>query len=170
MAMGFKVLDDMVKLSPIRIIQANTISGGKYIIVFTGDVASVEYSFGLAKETARNYLVDSLYLPMVHEDVIPAMGNIVPAKNWDTIGIIETLSVSSAIEAADIGAKEGGVKIVEIRLGIGFGGKSFFKMMGDLNEVEAAMATATAKVKQNNQHCMDVIIPQPHSEVKPFFM
>ena len=43
-------------------------------------------------------------------------------------------------------------------------------MMGPLYAVEAAMDVATAKVKEKKQLCMDVIIPQPHSEIKPFFM
>ncbi len=46
---------------------------------------------------------------------------------------------SSSVEAADIAAKKGGVSIVEIRLAIGFGGKSYVKMIGSLDEVEAAM-------------------------------
>lgn len=169
-AIGIKVLDDMVKIAPIKIIEARTICPGKYIIVFSGDVASVEYSFNKGYETGKDYLVDSLYLPMVHSDVVPAIGNIVKTDEWNAIGMIETLSVTSGIEAADIAAKTGGVKIIEIRLAIGFGGKSYLKMMGTLDEVQAAMEIATAKVKQNKQLCMEVIIPQPHQEIKPFFM
>ena len=43
-------------------------------------------------------------------------------------------------------------------------------MMGTLDAVEAAMNVATAKVKEKNQLCKDVIIPQPHIEIKQFFM
>ena len=42
--------------------------------------------------------------------------------------------------------------------------------MGTLDAVEAAMQVATAKVKEKNQLCMEIIIPQPHKEIKPFFM
>lgn len=169
-AMGIRALDEMVKIAPIKIIEARTICPGKYLIVFSGDVASVEYSFNKGYETGKNYIVDSLFLPMIHQDVIPAIGNIVPAQSWDAIGIIETLSVVSSIEAGDIAAKEGGVKIIEIRLAIGFGGKSYVKIMGSLDTVEAAMEAGTAKAKANGQLCMETIIPQPHIEIKPFFM
>jgi len=169
-AMGIKALDEMVKIAPINIIEARTICPGKYIIVFSGDVASVDYSFQKGYETGKISIVDSLFLPMVHEEVIPAIGNIIKTDDWDSIGIIETNSVVSSIEAADAAAKTGGVTIVEIRLAIGFGGKSYVKMIGTLDEVQAAMEAGTAKAKAKNLLCMDTIIPKPHIEVKPFFM
>lgn len=169
-AIGIKVLDDMVKIAPVKIVEARTICPGKYIIVFTGDVASVEYSYNKGLESGKDFLIDKLFLPMVHADVVAAIGKIVTTDEWNTIGIIETLSVTSGIEAADFAAKTGGVKIIEIRLAIGFGGKSYLKMMGNLDEVQAAMDVATTKVKEKNQLCMDIIIPQPHKEIKQFFM
>ncbi|NOU18226.1 MAG: BMC domain-containing protein [Bacteroidales bacterium] len=169
-AIGILALDEMVKIAPIKIIEARTICPGKYLIVFSGDVASVEYSFNKGYETGKNSVIDSLFLPMIHQDVIPAIGNIVKTENWEAIGIIETLSVVSSIEAADIAAKVGGVKIIEVRLAIGFGGKSYVKVMGSLDAVQAAMEAGTAKAKANGQLCMETLIPQPHIEIKPFFM
>jgi len=169
-AIGIKALDEMVKIAPIQIIDARTICPGKYLIVFSGDVASVEYSFKKGFETGKEYIVDSLFLPMIHQGVIAAMGKIIKTDEWDTIGIIETLSVVSSIEAADTAAKEGGVKIIEIRLAIGFGGKSYIKMMGKLEDVQAAMSSGTAKAKAKEQLCMETIIPQPYIEIKPFFL
>ena len=169
-ALGIKALDEMVKVAPIRIIEAKTMCPGKYLIVFTGDVASVEYSFKKGFETGMDRVVDSLFLPMIHPHVVPAIGNIVKTDIWDSIGIIETFSVVSSIEAADLAAKKGGVRIVEVRLAIGFGGKSYVKMIGNLEDVQAAMAAGITKAKEKELLCMDTIIPQPHKEIKPFFM
>jgi microcompartment protein CcmL/EutN len=169
-AAGIQALDEMVKIAPIKIIEARTMCPGKYLIVFSGDVASVEYSFHKGYETGKNFLVDSLYLPMVHPDVLPAMGNIVSTEAWNAIGIIETLSVVSGIEAADQAAKKGNVKIIEIRLAIGFGGKSYVKMVGPLDAMEAAMEAGTAKARSKNLLCMATLIPQPHPEIKPYFL
>jgi microcompartment protein CcmL/EutN len=169
-AIGIRALDEMVKIATIKIIQARTICPGKYLIVFSGDVASVEYSFNKGFETGKDFIVDNLFLPMIHQDVIPAIGNIIQTERWEALGIIETLSVVSSIEAADIAAKVGGVKIVEIRLAIGFGGKSYVKIMGPLDAVQAAMTAGAAKAKANGQLCMETLIPQPHIEIKPFFM
>jgi microcompartment protein CcmL/EutN len=160
----------MVKIAPVRIIEARTMCPGKYLIVFSGDVASVEYSFNKGFETGQDLIVDSLFLPMIHPEVMMAIGKIVVTEKWDAIGIIETLSVVSSIEAADRAAKVGGVKIIEIRLAIGFGGKSYVKLLGNLDAVQAAMEAGTAKARSKNLLCMSTLIPQPHSETKPYFM
>ncbi|MBU0765611.1 MAG: BMC domain-containing protein [Bacteroidetes bacterium] len=169
-AVGIKALDEMVKTAPVNIIDARTICPGKYLIVFSGDVASVEYSYNKGIETGKDFIVDSLFLPKVHADVIPAIGNIIPSVNWDTLGIIETRSVVSAIEAADIAVKTGGIDIIEIRLAIGFGGKSYVKLMGSLDAVEASMESGISGAKRKGLLFMNVIIPQPHKEIKPFYM
>lgn len=167
---GIEALDQMVKVAPIQVIDARTISSGKYLIIFSGDVASVEYAYNAGIETGKNFIVDRLFLPQVHKEVIPAIGNIINTGEWDTIGLIETLSIVSAIESADSAAKEGGIKIIEIRLADGYGGKSYVKMIGSLDAVQAAVKAGTAKARQKNLLGMDTIIPQPNKEIKPFFM
>jgi len=169
-AIGIKVLDEMVKIAPIQIIDARTICPGKYLIVFSGDVASVEYAFDKGIEIGKEQLVDRLFLPMIHPDVVHAIGNINKTYEWNAIGIIETLSVVSSIEAADLAAKKGDVSIIEVRLAIGFGGKSYVKMIGSLDAIEAAMQAGIVKAQEKNLLCMHTIIPQPHTEIKPFFM
>jgi microcompartment protein CcmL/EutN len=169
-AIGIKALDDMVKIAPIKIIEARTICPGKYLIVFSGDVASVEYAYNKGRETGKGLIVDNLFLPMIHPDVVHAIGTINKTDEWNAIGIIETLSVVSSIEAGDLAAKAGGIQIIEIRLAIGFGGKSYVKMMGDLDALEAAMQAGIVKAAEKNLLCMHTIIPQPHNEIKPFFM
>ena len=167
---GLQALDQMVKRAPIQIIDARTISSGKYLIIFSGDVASVEYAYKAGCETGGNHIVDKLFLPQVHPDVIPAIGNTIVVGEWDTIGIIETLSIVSGIESADSAAKAGGVKIIEIRLADGYDGKSYVKMMGHLDAVQAAVKAGIEKAKEKNLLGMDTIIPQPHKEIRPFFM
>lgn len=169
-AVGFHALDEMIKTAPINIIDARTICLGKYLIVFSGDLASVEYSFTKGVEIGNDFIVDSLMLSMVHPEVITAIGNVKQSENWGTIGILETLNVTSSIEAADIAAKEGGVTIVEIRLANGFGGKSYVKMIGDLENIQAAMNSAEDKLEQAHLLFAKTIIPQPQEEIKPFFL
>ena len=169
-AVGFHALDEMVKTAPIIIVDARTISQGKYLIIFSGDLASVEYSFQKGTEIGSNFIVDSLILSMVHPEVIGAIGNVKQTEEWGTIGIIETLNVTSGIKAADIAAKEGGVNIVEIRLANGYGGKSYVKMIGDLENIQAAMNSATQKLELEKLLFSKTIIPQPQEEVKHFFL
>lgn len=167
---GFMALDAMVKTAPVKIVEARTISSGKYLIVFTGDVASVEYAFIKGCETGGSYVVDKLFLPQIHEDVVPAFGHTIRLTSMDAIGIIETTSVISGIEAADAAAKAGKVKIVEIRLADGFGGKSYVKMNGMLTDVQTAMTAGVQLARTKGTLFMDTIIPQPHNEILPYFM
>jgi microcompartment protein CcmL/EutN len=149
-AIGLLALDQMVKVAPIQIIDARTISSGKYLVIFSGDVASVEYAYRAGDETGGDYVVDKLFLSQIHPDVIPAIGNTINIGEWETIGIIETLSIVSGIESADSAAKEGGVKIIEIRLADGYGGKSYVKMMGSLDAVQAAVKAGSQKQRKRN--------------------
>ena len=169
-AIGILALDEMIKVAPVKIIEARTMCPGKYLVVFSGDVAAVEYSFNKGFEIGKELIVDSLFLPMIHPDAMIAIGKIIITPEWDAIGIIETNTVVSGIEAADLAAKVGGVKIIEVRLAIGFGGKSYVKLMGSLDAVEAAMEAGTAKARSKGLLCMSTLIPQPHHETKPFFM
>lgn len=167
---GFMAMDAMVKTAPIRILDARTISSGKYLILFSGDVASVEYAYRKGYETGAGYVVDNLFLPGIHRDVIPAIGHTRKSEQWDAVGIIETSTVISGIEAADAAAKSGEVRIIEIRLADGFGGKSYVKLTGALTGLQTAMEAGISKAEAKQTLVMHVILPQPHREIKPFFM
>lgn len=169
-AIGIKSLDEMIKAASINIIDAKTICPGKYIILISGDVASVELSINKGKEIGAGYIIDELFLPMIHQDVIPAIKGKNKCDDWDAIGIIETESVISSIQAGDIAAKVSNVKIIEIRLAIGFGGKSYVKMLGDLNDVEIAVASGVVPAERKGLLCSNIIIPRPHEELKSYFL
>jgi microcompartment protein CcmL/EutN len=169
-AIGMLSLDAMVKTAPIKIFEAKTICPGKYLIIFGGDVASVEFSYAKGIEIGGTHIVDQLYLPQIHKSIPPAIGRSVKTDNWDSIGIIETKTVISAIEAADAAAKISEVHIVEIRTAIGFGGKSYLKMLGILDDVQAAMETGCQKAENKDLLFSHSIIPRPHAEIKPYFM
>ena len=167
---GYKAMDEMVKIAPITIIDARTISSGKYLIIFSGDVASVEYAYRKGLDTGMGLIVDSRFLPQVHKDVISAIGTTLNTLKWDAIGIIETKSIISSIEAADAAAKDAEVKIIEIRLADGFAGKSYVNMISELTDVQESMGAGISHAKAKEKLVMDTIIPHLHKGMKPFFM
>jgi len=169
-ALGMKALDEMVKSAPITILDAITMCPGKFIVIFSGDLASVEHSYNKGLEIGDGHIIDKLFLPYVHPDVLSALGKVVETEMWDALGIIETLSVVSSIEAADIAAKTAGVTLIEIRLSIGYGGKSYVKMLGTLDEVSTSMQASVSFVKSKNVLCMESIIAQPHREIRNIVM
>jgi len=167
-ASGIKVLDAMVKKAPVEIIDVITVNPGKYIILITGDVASVETSMEIGRNIGGVFLIDSIFISNLHNQVIPALKGGVEYEEWDAIGILESFSVSSSIIAADLAAKEADIHLLEIRYGIGMGGKSSVKLIGRIGEVEAAMETGIKLLKTKKVLCNNEIIARPHTEIKPF--
>ncbi|GAB4112960.1 MAG: BMC domain-containing protein [Candidatus Caldatribacteriota bacterium] len=169
-AIGIKALDGMVKTSPVEVIDAKTICPGKFVVLFTGEVAEVDASLTVGKKLGEGYLVDELFIPNLHPQIIPAIMGTVDCQIWDAVAVIESFSIIASIEGADIGAKTANVLINEIRLATGMGGKSYFKMIGSIEEVEAATQAATKIIGDKGLLCKKIIIPNPHPRIKPFFL
>lgn len=165
---GLKVLDSMVKTAPVTILKAETINPGKYLILISGDVASVEYAMDQGLKYGKRSLIDHLLLKNIDEQIIPALISNKKAADADAIGILETLSVAACLETADMAVKASGVKILEIQTGNELGGKAALKISGTVGEVEDAMRIIVPFVSEKNQLYRDVIITGPHSDIKGF--
>ena len=72
-ARGLRTVDDMIKKAPINVLMSKTVSPGKFIILVTGDVASVDESMREGNQTADSYLVDHLFIPQIHPQVLPGI-------------------------------------------------------------------------------------------------
>ena len=70
--------------------------------------------------------------------------------------------MAASILAADAAAKAARVRILEVRLAKGLGGKGFFTMTGEIHEVEAAMEASLQVTKQSGTLVRSVVIPRPH--------
>ncbi len=169
-AVGIKALDAMVKAAPIRVIDAKTICPGKFLVVIGGEVAEVDAALIAGKRAGEGYVVDELFIPNLHPQVVPAILGTVVCEIWDAIAVVESFSAIASIEAADTAAKMAEVLITEVRLAVGMGGKSYVKMIGDIHEVEAAVQAAKEVVVHKGLLCKEVIIPSPHPDIRPYFL
>ena len=79
----------------------------------------------------------------------------------EAIGIIETLTICSLIIAADAAAKFGDVRLHEIRLAMGLGGKAFVVLTGEVSDVEAAVERGSALASERGYLLSSVVIPNP---------
>jgi len=164
-ARGIVITDVVAKKAPVNILKTHPVCPGKYIVLFSGEVAPVVESLEAGKVAAGDLLVNDLLLPQVHESVIPAISGINKIEEFGSLGIVETFSVASCVTAADIAAKAADVSLVEIRLAMGLGGKAYFVMTGDLYSVEAGFAAATEFVKKEGLLAGAEIIAAPHADV-----
>ncbi len=192
-AQGYHVLDRMVKAAPVQVMKVAVVNPGKFLIVITGEVAEVEESMKRGIAAAGESLLDYLFLPNLHEDVMPALharggsesaglaggSTVAPARGdvadargdigeLDALGVIEAFSTTAGIEAADTAAKEAAVRIIEIRTGDELGGKSTATLMGPISEIEAAVAVAGELLSEKQLLVRTTIIARPHDDLAPY--
>ena len=168
MADGFYTLDAVVKEAPVSILKAEAINPGKYLIIITGDVASVEASMAIGVSSGGENIVDHAILKNLDDKVLPAISACIVPEKWDAIGFLETKSVASAIEAADISVKAADVQIIGIHTGNEAGGKAMVKICGAIGNINTAMDSAGTLLKEKDQLFRNVVIPGPHDDIKGF--
>lgn len=161
-ARGVETSDEMVKAAQVTLLRATTVCPGKYMVIVGGETGAVRSSLraGLAK--GGEFVVDSLFIPNVHEQLFPAISGVQEVKNPVAIGVVEFFSIASAINAADIAAKAAQVTLIEVRTGFAVGGKGFFTLTGDVGAVRAAVAAAT---KESELYVSSTVIPHPDKQV-----
>lgn len=164
-ATGIAAGDAMVKQAPVRRIASGTVQPGHYLVLVSGDVASVEEAVQAGREMGQTALRDILFLPNVHADVVAALAGEVRQQAADGVGVVETASVAAAIRAADAGVKGAEVALIVLRLADGLGGKGLVVFTGVVADVEAAVSIATAAAAE--QLVRQVVIPQLHAEMWP---
>ena len=164
-ARGIFVTDAVVKKAPVRLLETHPVCPGKYVILFCGEVADVEESLKIGIELAGDLLVNDLFLPRVHHSVIPAITGTTEIDEFGSVGIVETFSIASCVVASDIAAKMTPVRLVEVRLANGLGGKGYFVMTGGLADVQASLEAAEAYIREEGLLAGCEIIPAPHRDL-----
>jgi microcompartment protein CcmL/EutN len=166
-ARGHRVADAMCKRAPVRLLRADPVSPGKFVILVDGDVAAVDESFRVGTDVAADRLVDKLFLPQPHAALWPALAGEARAAEGaavESLGIVETTTIVATVRAADAAAKAAQVRITEMQLGRGIGGKAFFTVTGPLGEVEAAVDAAVGMLDAALIHTTE-IIAAPHADL-----
>ncbi|MCA9924804.1 MAG: BMC domain-containing protein [Anaerolineales bacterium] len=160
---GIEAGDAMVKHAPVDRIVTGTVQPGHFLVMVTGAVAVVEEAVKAGIETGNSCLLDHLFLPNVHPGVVDALAGKRFEGATDALGIVETHTVASAINAADAGLKGADVVLVQLRLADGLGGKGLTMFHGVIADVEAAVEIGTAVTKDHLLR--HVIISQLHTEM-----
>lgn len=164
-AVGIEAGDAMAKRAPIEVLLAGTVQPGKYLVLVGGAVADVEESMDAGREVAGTSLLDAVLLPNVHPAVTGAIGGARLHGTGEALGVIETPTVAAIIEAADAGVKGAAVRLLELRLADGLGGKGYLLFDGTVSDVEAAVAIGFARVPSPDM-AVRRIIPQLHAEMR----
>ncbi len=149
-AAGIEAGDAMVKRAPVDVLRAGTIHPGRYLVLVGGTVGDVEEAFDAGRAVGGPCIVDSVYLPNVHAQVVAALRGQRQDGEGEALGIVETGSVAATIDAADAGVKGARVRLLEMRLGDDLGGKGYLLFDGPLAQVEAAVAIGCERVTDSS--------------------
>lgn len=147
-ARGIVVGDAMAKRATLQLIRAGTIHPGNYLIGVAGPVAEVEEAIDAAHLTAAPWMIDEIFLPNVHPDVVAALRGERLTGSGEALGVVETLTSASIVEAADAGVKGAAVTLREVRLADGLGGKGYVLFSGPVAEVETAVFLGSGRVEE----------------------
>jgi microcompartment protein CcmL/EutN len=162
---GILAADAMIKKAPINVIKTGTVQPGKYLVLIGGSVADVEESLAAGEMVGGRHLLDTIFLPDVHPEVVESIGGgRIPDAN-DAVGVVETTTVSAAIHAADAGIKGAYVHLIEVRLADGLGGKGITLFSGLVADVEAAVEIGSEALFDPNLLVETVVIPKLHPEM-----
>lgn len=162
---GIYAADQMVKKSEAQVVTATTVCPGKYIAIVHGDVADVEESVEIGVEEADSFLVDSIIIPNVHPGVFPAITGATAPEDIEALGIIESYSLSAMIIAADAMLKCADLEPLELRLGTGLGGKSFFTYTGEVSAVHNGDDTGREVLGEKGALLNSEVIPFPSEKL-----
>jgi microcompartment protein CcmL/EutN len=164
-ARGHLVADAMLKRAPVSLRRADWVSPGKFLVLVEGEVAAVEEAFRAGADIGGDRVVDRLFLPRPHASLWPALdGQATAAGGVDSLGIVETATVAAALLGADAAAKAAAVRLVELQLARGIGGKAFFTLTGALADVEAAIEAAVGILDAALLQATE-IIAAPHADL-----
>jgi microcompartment protein CcmL/EutN len=146
-AVGIEAGDAMAKRAPIDVIYAGTVQPGRYLVLVGGAVADVEEAVEAGRAVGASSVLDVVLLPGVHPAVVDAVRGARLRGTGEALGIIETLTVASIIEAADAGVKAAEVRLLELRLADGLGGKGYLLFDGTVGDVQAAVEAGAARAQ-----------------------
>jgi microcompartment protein CcmL/EutN len=163
-AVGIRAGDAMVKSAPVASITAGTIHPGRYLVLVNGDVASVDEALGAGRSAAAGAVIDEVFLPDPHGDVVAAVGGHRASPSGEALGILETATVAATLAAADAAVKAAAVTLIEVHLGDDLGGKSYLLLSGPVSDVDAAVAAGQGAIA-SSRLLHAVVVPMLAAEM-----
>lgn len=167
-ATGIEAGDAMVKASPVGSLYAGSVHPGRYLVLVSGDTASVEIAMDVGRHIGEDDVLGWVFLPDVHRTVATAIaaGRTGADIEEEALGIIETDTVSAVIRAADAGVKAAAVTLSAIEMADGLGGKGYVLFSGPVAEVEAAVEAGADRASGDAALVRDVVVAQLHAEMR----
>ncbi len=157
-AKGVEACDEALKSAGVNIVAAQPSCPGKYEIILTGEIASVQVALDRIKANYDKYVIDAVRLGRVDQRVVKALMGAPAQAPQGALGIIETFSGASAIKASS-------VEILDLRISRGMGGKGFVMLTGHVGDVTASVEAGSRYAKEQGLLVGTSVIAAPHEEL-----
>lgn len=164
-AQGVLATDYALKSAEVKLLFAKPVCPGKYMILFYGDVAAVETALKVGVDIGKHFVVDKLIIPNVYDSLIEAINGTTEINGVSSVGVMEYFNIVSAIIGADNAIKAADVNLINIRLGMGIGGKSFVSLCGSVSSVETAVKAGLKDATNQGTVVSSCVIPSPNEEL-----
>ena len=159
---GIETADAVLKAANVELLTATPTCPGKYVIIICGAVGAVKSAMESGRQTAGIYLVGHHTINNVHASVPEAIVGTSEVGHIASIGVIETMTALTAVEAGDYAAKAANVRLMEIRIARGLGGKGFVILTGEVSAVRSAVKAAMNQLEETGDITSSSVIASPH--------
>ena len=164
-AAGIRAADMMIKTAEVKVIEAEVVCPGKYIVLIEGELSAIKASIDAVKAAFPDKLIDSFVLGNPHDTIFPAIYGCCEIENRRALGVLETYSAASIIAAAEVAAKTSIVELIELRIAKGMCGKSYMLLTGEVAAVEAAIEKAKTEVSDGAMFLDSSVIASPDEKL-----
>jgi microcompartment protein CcmL/EutN len=163
---GIEATDQMLKSGNIELVSSTPLCPGKFITIISGDVGAVKASIKDGEHVGGIYVLESHIIANIHDAVLPALCGTGEAEDIKALGIIETINAVSSITVADAAVKAANVKLLEVRMARGLGGKAFVILTGEVQSVKTAVKAAEAELAEAGVITSYSVLPRPHKDIR----
>ena len=158
---GIESADQMVKAADVTPLFFRTICPGKFIAAVRGETAAVHASVSAGLAMGGALVVDWFTLANIHPEVLAALAGNAADAGESALGILETFSAASIVLASDAAVKAADVRLLDVRIAMGLGGKGYALMSGDVAAVQAAVQTGARSASDAGLLVEQTVIPSP---------
>lgn len=159
---GIQAADEMLKAANVELLVSTPSCPGKYFIIISGNVGAVKNAVAAGLKQAGSYLVSSHIINNVHDSIPSAILGVGEVEGVAAVGVIETMSALTAVLAGDIAAKASNIKLMEVRIARGLGGKGFVMFTGEVSAVKSAVKACVSGLEDTGDITSHCTIPSPH--------
>lgn len=162
---GLQTADEMLKAANVELLVASPVCPGKYVIIISGQVGAVKSSVETGCQVAGVFLICHHIINNVHESLPAALVGVTEVAQTGSLGMVETMSALTAVQAGDIVAKASKVTLMEIRVARGLGGKGYLLFTGEVSSVKTALNACVTQLADTGDITSSCVISSPHKDL-----